>query len=132
MSVIVVENKNVKGNMKRFVVVDSETGEILDNAQGYGYKTARNAHRAWAYKNRDKSKDLEKKQRQEEAIAWLRKHKGFCEAMDQFCFEIEVKKSWGEDDKFDSKFVKWMLKQYDLKTEFKPSEILKAWEKCSG
>ena len=131
MSVIVVESKNVKGDRKRFVVVDNETGEILDNAQGYGYKTARNAHRAWAYKNRDKSKDLEKKQRQEEVIAWLRKHKDFREAMDQFCFEIEIKKSWGEDDKFDSKFVKWMLKHYDLKTEFKPSEILNAWKKCN-
>jgi hypothetical protein len=29
---------------KRYVVVDEATGEIVDDAQGYGYKSAQNAH----------------------------------------------------------------------------------------
>lgn len=33
----------------RFVIVDDETGEVLDNAQGYGYKSAQNAYRGWNY-----------------------------------------------------------------------------------
>ena len=39
------------------VEVDKETGEVLDDAQGYGYKTKRNAYACYGYKNRDKSKD---------------------------------------------------------------------------
>ena len=34
----------------RFVIMDLETGEILDDAQGYGYKTAVKAHRAYGWK----------------------------------------------------------------------------------
>ena len=44
----------------RFAVFDAETGEMLDDAQGYGYRTAKKAWAAWTYKNRDKSKDREK------------------------------------------------------------------------
>ena len=35
---------------KRFVLVDTETGEIIDDAQGCGYKTAQGAHRAYGWK----------------------------------------------------------------------------------
>lgn len=35
----------------RFVLVDTETGEIVDDAQGYGYKTAHGAHKAYGWKN---------------------------------------------------------------------------------
>ena len=36
--------------------MDEDTGEIVDDAQGWGYKTARNAYRAHAYKKRPKSR----------------------------------------------------------------------------
>jgi tagatose-1,6-bisphosphate aldolase non-catalytic subunit AgaZ/GatZ len=36
---------------KRYVVVDEATGDIVDDAGGYGYKTAQNARRARAYKS---------------------------------------------------------------------------------
>ena len=38
----------------RYVIVDEETGEILDNANGYGYKTRQAAHKSWAYKSKPK------------------------------------------------------------------------------
>jgi hypothetical protein len=34
----------------RFVIVEKGTDKILDNAQGYGYKTAQGAHKAGWYK----------------------------------------------------------------------------------
>ncbi len=40
-----------EGYDRRYVVVDAATGEVIDDAQGYGYKTAPNAHRAHAYKS---------------------------------------------------------------------------------
>ena len=43
----------------RYVIVDTSTGEIVDDAQGYGYRSKRKAYAAFAYKNQDKSKDAE-------------------------------------------------------------------------
>lgn len=39
-------------NDERFIIVSTVTGEVLDDAQGYGYKTPRNAHIAFGYKNK--------------------------------------------------------------------------------
>ena len=53
----------------RYVVVEKETGKILDDAQGYGYKTVRAAHAAYAYKTRDKSKDKAKAQKRRQILS---------------------------------------------------------------
>ena len=42
----------------RFVLVDTETGEIVDDAQGYGYKTASGAHKAYGYKKTHRRKQI--------------------------------------------------------------------------
>ena len=55
----------------RFVVIDIDTGEILDNAQGYGYKTKQKAMAAWNYKNRDTSKDAAKKEKERKVKDWV-------------------------------------------------------------
>ena len=77
----------------RFVVVDVDTGEILDNAQGYGYKTKQKAMAAWNYKTRDRSKDTAKKAKEKLIKDWMRNHKGFVDTMRQYCLEIECKRS---------------------------------------
>ena len=110
----------------RFVVVDKDTGEVLDDAQGYGYKTARGAHVAWSYKTRDKSKDKEKAQKRKKIQSWMKEHKAFVETMDMFAFEI-AKGSWGPDDKFDAKFVKKMLAEHGLSPDFTAGELLQIW-----
>ena len=40
----------------RYRLVDVATGEIVDDAQGYGYRTAAGAHRAYGYKSMPKSR----------------------------------------------------------------------------
>lgn len=112
----------------RFVVVDKESGEVLDDAQGYGYRSAQKAYTAWSYKHRDHSQDIVKQQKTKQIKAWMKSHKGFIHTMDQFAFEI-AKGSWGPDDKFDTKFVRKMLKDADLQPEFTPGELLKVWQK---
>ena len=79
----------------RFVVVDVDTGEILDNAQGYGYKTKQKAMAAWNYKTRGRSKDATKKAKEKLIKDWMSHHKSFVDAMGQYCIEIECKHSWG-------------------------------------
>ena len=34
----------------RYVIIEKETGKLLDDAQGYGYKTSQGAHKAGWYK----------------------------------------------------------------------------------
>lgn len=72
----------------RYVVVDLETGEIVDDAQGYGYKTQRNAYAAYAYKTRDKSKELERKNREIYIRQWMKEHKSFVRFIDEIAIEI--------------------------------------------
>lgn len=43
--------KNINGDPYRYVMMDTETGEILDDAQGYGYKTPQKAYAAYNYKH---------------------------------------------------------------------------------
>lgn len=108
----------------RYVIVDKDTGEILDDAQGYGYKTAQKAYAAYGYKNRTPSQ----KNREKEIKKWMKEHKRFVRDMDKYAFEI-AKGSWGPDDKFDSKLVKEMLDEYGLKPDFSAGELLRVWRK---
>ena len=112
----------------RYELIDLDTGEIVDDAQGYGYKTQQKAYAAWGYKNRDKSKDVEKKTKKNKIKAWMKKHKGFVAYMDEVAFEI-CKGSWGSDDKFDSKLVAEMLKERNLEPDFTATELLKVWKR---
>ena len=38
----------------RYIIVNKETGEILDDANGYGYKTQKATHKGWVYKSKPK------------------------------------------------------------------------------
>ena len=130
-------NKNIKaiyseklsnGYDKRYVLVNIETGEIIDDAQGYGYRTPQKAFACYAYKNRDKSKDSEKRAKEEKIKKWMKNNKSFIKAMDTVAFEI-AKGSWGPNDKFDAKLVRKMLKENDLQIDFTAEELLRVWKK---
>lgn len=110
----------------RFCIVSTETGEILDDAQGYGYKTAQNAYRAYGYKHRDKSKDPEKAARRKHIEEWMKEHKFFVRAMGDVYTKICMGK-YGPDDKLDSELVQDLLNEYDLHPDFSASELLKVW-----
>lgn len=49
IDVIVDENLSTR-NQKRFVIVDKKTGEVVDDAQGYGYRSKHNAYASFVYK----------------------------------------------------------------------------------
>ncbi len=125
----VIESKELSNaGKKRYIVVDIQTGEVLDDAQSYGYKSIKNAYSAFGYKTRDKSKDKEKKQKELKIKSWMSKNKGFVRLVDQIAFEIQ-KGSWGSDEKFDTAFLKKMLKENNIEIEFSASELLKVWRK---
>ena len=113
----------------RYVIADKETGKVLDDAQGYGYKTRQKAYAAWNYKHRDRSKDAEKAAKRKVIQKWLKEHSGFRKTMDRFAFEI-AKGSWGPEDKFDAALAKKMLVESgytDL--PFTAGELLREWRR---
>ncbi len=116
-----------KGRDKRYVVVDKESGEVIDDAQGYGYKSAQKAYAAYNYKTRDKSKDREKAKKKKQVLIWLKEHPDFAEAMDQYAIEVE-KGMHGPEEKFNARFVGKMLKDNGLDPDFTARDLLKAWE----
>ena len=61
----------------RYRVVDADTGEVLDDAQGYGYTSAQKAHRGFAYKQKHHPtgrKNAGIKQRNQRIRAWINIH----------------------------------------------------------
>lgn len=55
----------------RYVVVDRETGKVLDDAQGRGYRERKKAYAAYGFKQTEQFKQLmiEKKKRKQEQIS---------------------------------------------------------------
>lgn len=115
-----------KPNETRYCIVSTETGEVLDDAQGYGYKTAQKAYAAYTYKTRDKSKDKERASKKKHIVDWMKNHKSFVRLMDDVAFQI-AKGTCGPDDKFDAKTVKMLLVEEGLKPDFTAGELLKVW-----
>lgn len=112
----------------RFCIIDSETGEILDDAQGYGYKTAQKAYSAYAYKIRSYDIVKEKEEKEKNIRKWMKEHKEFVNLINGYAIEI-AKGSMSPDDRFDAKFVEELLVEYDLHIDFTASELLKVWQK---
>jgi hypothetical protein len=74
---VVVSPSLSEGYDRRYVVVDAATGEVIDDAQGYGYKTAQNAHRARAYKSMSPQKKRQRDTVKKGVRRWCEKHSEF-------------------------------------------------------
>lgn len=58
-------------DLGRYIIVDENTGEILDNAQGYGYRTKEGARKAYFFNlNREKYQNESKI-----IVEWWNNHK---------------------------------------------------------
>lgn len=111
----------------RYVIMNKETGEVLDDAQGYGYRSAQKAYAAYAWKTRDRSKDKEKQAKEKAIRTWMKQHRAFVNALDQLAFDIV---SGGDpNDKITTKTVRDLLAELNIETEFEPNDILRVWRK---
>lgn len=113
----------------KYVVVDKETGEIIDDAQGYGYKSKHNAYAAYGYKHRDKSKDKEKKEKEDQIIAWINKHKKFMDCFNDEVIDCEllIVKGQFSNKPYKASIMRRMLKENNLVVDFKISDLLRVW-----
>ncbi len=91
----------------RYVLVDKETGEIVDDAQGYGFTTEKKAYACWAYKNRDKEQEKKIKR-------WLRNHKSVMKKFKPY---------------FDVQDLKNLLEEENLWVNFPINELYWVWRR---
>jgi len=120
MNIKAVKSDVLSKHDERYVIIDLDTGEILDDCQGYGYKTKQKAHIGYSYKNRDKSKDYEKRVKRNHIKKWLSTHKNFRKDLE--INEMEFIKN-GEG-KVDAKLIREILKQNHLEIDFQVRDLL--------
>lgn len=111
----------------RYRIVSVDTGEVLDDAQGYGYKTAQKAYAGYSYKNRDKSKDKAKQEKINKIKKWMKENKSFIEDLEVIAFEI-MKDTCGTKT-INADVVNELLKENKLNPDFTANELLKVWRK---
>ena len=111
----------------RYVIMNKETGEVLDDAQGYGYGSALKAYAAYEWKTRDRSKDKEKQAKEKAIRTWMKQHRAFVNALDQLAFDIVSGRD--PDEKITTKTVRDLLAELNIETEFEPKDILRVWGK---
>ena len=73
---LVVEDSTLSSPWdRRYIVISKETGEVLDDAQGYGYKSKPKAYAAWAWKNRTQEQVETNKQVAKAIEKWTKANK---------------------------------------------------------
>lgn len=76
----------------RFIIINIHTGKILDDAQGYGYKTIEKAFAAFYYKKNNKKSDAKKKKALKRTIErWLDKNEDFKDDIEYWIIQIIAK-----------------------------------------
>lgn len=90
------------------MLINADTGEIVDDAQGYGYKTAQKAHAAYAYQHRTPKQAKAHKKNQQLNKAFLKAHKGFDNGWAEVCLDCYKN---GEEPTYQD--FKSLVNQYD-------------------
>lgn len=107
---------------KRYIVVDDATGEVLDDAQGYGYKTAQNAHRAHAYKSMPPKKKRQRDAAKRRVQRLCGQHPEIVQHFDQAAFY--AMKDGGNVTAAD---VRAILAEHGLELPFPVEDLMKYW-----
>lgn len=127
MSMVIESSKLSSQHDKRYIVVDKDTGEILDDAQGYGYKTRQGAYRAYGYKTRDKSKDKEKAEKKRIVKQWCKENRRFVRMLEADAFSI-AKGSYAPEDEFNAEWVNDAFMRWGFTDlPFTVQEFLRYW-----
>ncbi len=119
---VVVSPALSEGYDRRYVVVDAATGEVIDDAQGYGYKTAQNAHRARAYKSMSPQKKRQRDTVKKGVRRWCEKHSEFRADIERAMFY-----ALKDGEAFTEADVTALLKDHCLQPPFTVKELMRHW-----
>lgn len=127
--VYVMESYELSTNYdKRYVVIDKDTGEILDDAQGYGYKSKSKAYAAWAYKNKNRNGNTPTEERDYYIKKWLEDNSDVIKLIDTFAINIKEGK-YGKGAKFNARAVMDFMNEHNIEVDFTPAELLHVYKK---
>lgn len=114
----------------RYCIVDASTGEIVDDAQGYGYKTVRKAYAGFGFRTKAKAsagsvKAYAKnvKARRREILDWIHHHRDLEDELEDEAMERARN---GEPELHPSD-VEAILARLGLECPYPVSELLAAW-----
>jgi hypothetical protein len=107
---------------KRYVVVDEATGEMLDDAQGYGYKSAANAHRAHAYKAMPPKKRRQRDAAKRQVQRWCAQHPDFMQHVERSMFY-----AMKDDQKVTEADVREILVEQGMELPFSVKDLMRHW-----
>ena len=107
---------------RRYVVVDEATGEVVDDAGGYGYKSAQNAHRAYAYKSMPPKKKRQRDAARRLVHRWCAQHPEFMQHVEQSMFyAMKDGQNVTEAD------VRAVLAEHGLELPFSVKDLTRHW-----
>ena len=119
----VVASASLSSNFdKRYVVIDEATGEIVDDAQGYGYKSAQNAHRAHAYKSMPPKKKRQRDAAKRQVQRWCAQHPEFMQHVEQSM--LDAMKDGQNVTEAD---VRVILAEHGLELPFSVKDLMRHW-----
>lgn len=108
---------------KRYVVVDEATGEIVDDAQGYGYRSAQNAQRAHAYKSMPPKKKRRRNAAKRQVQRWCAQHPEFMGHVEQSMFyAMKDGQNLTEAD------VRAILAEHGVELGFSVKDLMRHWK----
>ncbi len=128
MDINVIKSEQLSSPLEsRYIIVNAETNETVDDAQGYGYKSKRKAYAAWTYHNRNKAEDPEREKQILMIDEWAKSHAYFITMMDNAA-EYISKGFYGSQASFDSKYLAKMLSENNIELDgFEPKDLLHYW-----
>lgn len=113
----------------RWVIVDVDTGEVLDDAQGYGYRTSEKACTAYRFKSLSPERQEKAKEKYKLLHKWCKENREFIKSMDMAVLEV-ASGIYGSKKKIDTSFVEKLLKENgytDL--PFSAKELFQHWKR---
>ena len=107
---------------RRYVVVDEATGEIVDDAGGYGYKSAQTAHRAYAYKSMPPKKKRQRDRARRQVQRWCAQHPEFMQHVEQsMCYAMKHGQNVAEAE------VRAIPAEHGLELPFSANDLMRHW-----
>ena len=125
-NVKVIRSKELSSQYEpRFIVINTDTGEILDDANGYGYKTTQKAYAGYAYKSRSREQVTAIKRKESTIFKWLRKHKDFNSQLEETAFyALKEGKSMNAKD-----VEKLLVHNGYTDLSFTVTELIRCWNR---
>lgn len=112
----------------RYQIIDAATGKVLDDAQGYGYRTPQKAHAAWAYKHPNKNSSRPNKSMERKIRRWMSNHEEFCSDLENYCVDL-WKETQGKHGFPSAKELQKFLQEKDPEISFTATQFRWVWQR---